>query len=161
MVEKIAKREKIGDVLAEGVRRAAEKLGKGAEKFALHVKGEEVPAHDPRVKGHLTLGYTLSSIGADHIRVAHDGAFTPFTPGWVPYFAERVKPLGIIEPLELTSIDHKKIRRFRYFQNVFSMQDTLNLCLFAFLPAFYLTLRELVDLVLEPLLAGRPVYGSF
>ena len=144
MVEMIAKREGIGDILAEGVKRAAEKLGRGAEKFALHVKGEEVPAHDPRVKAHVTLGYTLSSIGADHIRAAHDGAFTP---GWIPYFAERVKPLGIIEPLELSSIDHRKIRRFRYFQNVFSMQDTLNLCLLAFLPAFYFTLGELVDLV--------------
>jgi aldehyde:ferredoxin oxidoreductase len=144
MIEMISKREGIGDILAEGVKRAAEKFGRGAEKFALHVKGEEIPAHDARVKGHVALGYTLSSIGADHIRAAHDGAFTS---GWIPYFSKRVEPLGIIEPLETSSIDHKKVRRFMYFQNVFSMYDTLNLCLFAFPPAFYFTLRELVDLV--------------
>lgn len=144
MIEVIAKREGIGDILAEGVKKAAEKFGRGAEKFALHVKGEEIPAHDARVKGHIALGYTLSSIGADHIRAAHDSAFTS---GWIPYFSKRVEPLGIIEPLEISSIDHKKVRRFMYFQNVFSMYDTLNLCLFAFPPAFYFTLRELVDLV--------------
>ena len=144
MVEKIAKREGIGDILAEGVKRAAEKLGKGAEKFALHVKGEEVPAHDPRVKGHLTLMYALSPIGADHVQAEHDGAFTP---GWAPFFAERVKPLGILEPLELSSIDHKKVRRFFYFQNVFGTLDTLTLCLFAFAPCRYFTFRDLVDLV--------------
>ena len=144
MVEMIAKREEIGDILAEGVKRAAEKLGRGAEKFAVHVKGEELPAHDARVKGHLTLSYPLSPIGGDHIVAEHDGAFTP---GWTAFNAERVKPLGVIEPLELSSIDHKKVRRFLYFQNVFSMMDTLTLCIFTFAPCRYFTLGELVDLV--------------
>jgi len=144
MVEVIAKREGIGDILAEGVKRAAEKLGKGAEKFALHVKGEEVPAHDPRVKGHLALMYALSPMGADHVQAEHDGAFTP---GADSFFADRVEPLGILEPLELSSIDHKKVRRFFYFQNVFGMVDTLTLCLFAFAPCRYFTFKELVDLV--------------
>lgn len=144
MVEKIAKREGIGDILAEGVKRAAEKLGKGTEKFALHVKGEEVPAHDARVKGHLTLMYALSPMGADHVQAEHDGAFTP---GADSFFSDRVEPLGILEPLELSSIDHRKVRRFFYFQNVFGMVDTLTLCLFAFAPCRYFTFKELVDLV--------------
>ncbi len=144
MVEMIAKREGIGDILAEGVKRAAEKLGKGTEKFALHVKGEEVPAHDARVKGHLTLMYALSPMGADHVQAEHDGAFTP---GADSFFSDRVEPLGILEPLELSSIDHRKVRRFFYFQNVFGMVDTLTLCLFAFAPCRYFTFKELVDLV--------------
>jgi len=144
MVEMIARREGIGNILAEGVKRAAEKFGRGAEKFALHVKGEEVPAHDPRAKGHLALMYPLCPMGADHVQAEHDGAFTP---GWTPFFAQRVKPLGILEPLELSSIDHKKVRRFFYFQNVSSTLDTLTLCVFAFAPVRYFTLRELVELV--------------
>ena len=45
---KIAKREGIGEILADGVKNAAEKIGKGSEKFAIHVGGQELPAHDPR-----------------------------------------------------------------------------------------------------------------
>lgn len=89
MVEMIAKREKIGDTLAEGVKRAAEKIGKGSEKFAIHVKGEELPAHDPRVKGHITLMYPLSPVGADHMQAEHDSAFTPGTPDFFFYEKDR------------------------------------------------------------------------
>jgi aldehyde:ferredoxin oxidoreductase len=51
MTEKMAKREGIGDKLADGVRVAAEKIGKGAEKFAVHVGGQEVGMHDPKLAG--------------------------------------------------------------------------------------------------------------
>ncbi|MBE0477761.1 aldehyde ferredoxin oxidoreductase family protein, partial [Candidatus Aerophobetes bacterium] len=144
MIEKITKREGLGDILAEGVKRAAKKIGKGAEKFAIHAKGEEFPAHEPRVKGNLALMYTLCAMGADHVQAEHDGAFTP---GADPFFAERVAPLGILEPLELSSIDHKKVRRFFYFQSVFGIMDTLTLCFFTFAPCRYFTFRELVELV--------------
>jgi aldehyde:ferredoxin oxidoreductase len=46
LIEKIAKRQGIGNLLAEGSRKAAEKLGGGAEEFAMHVKGMEFPLHD-------------------------------------------------------------------------------------------------------------------
>jgi aldehyde:ferredoxin oxidoreductase len=48
MVHKIARREGIGDILAEGGKIAAEKIGKGAEPLAMHVGGEMMPMHDPR-----------------------------------------------------------------------------------------------------------------
>lgn len=48
MTEKLAKREGFGDILADGTRIAAQKIGKGAEKFAMHVGGVELPAHDPK-----------------------------------------------------------------------------------------------------------------
>lgn len=48
LVEKIARREGIGDLLAEGVRRASEKLGGASQEFACHGKGLEIPAHDTR-----------------------------------------------------------------------------------------------------------------
>jgi len=49
MTEKLAKREGFGDVLADGVARAAERIGKGAEVYAFHVCGQELPMHDPRL----------------------------------------------------------------------------------------------------------------
>ncbi len=48
MTEKLAARSGFGDVLADGVKRAAEKIGKGSEKFAVHAGGQELPMHDPR-----------------------------------------------------------------------------------------------------------------
>jgi aldehyde:ferredoxin oxidoreductase len=51
MTEKMAKREGIGDVLADGVKIAAEKIGKGAEEFAVHAGGQELGMHDPKLPG--------------------------------------------------------------------------------------------------------------
>jgi aldehyde:ferredoxin oxidoreductase len=49
MLEKIARREDVGDILADGVKVAAEKLGKGAEKYAVHIGGQELGMHDPKL----------------------------------------------------------------------------------------------------------------
>ena len=68
MVEKIGRREELGDVLAEGVKRAAEKIGKEAEKYAVHVRGMEPPAYDVRgIKG-MGLAFMSSPRGACHLR---------------------------------------------------------------------------------------------
>ena len=48
MLEKIARREGFGDVLADGVKVAAERIGKEAEKYAVHIGGQELGMHDPR-----------------------------------------------------------------------------------------------------------------
>jgi len=48
MLEKIARREGFGDVLADGVKVAAERIGKGAEEYAVHIGGQELGMHDPR-----------------------------------------------------------------------------------------------------------------
>jgi aldehyde:ferredoxin oxidoreductase len=48
MTEKVAKREGFGDILADGIKVAAEKIGKGADKFAIHIHGQELPMHDPK-----------------------------------------------------------------------------------------------------------------
>lgn len=67
LIERIAYRKGFGDLLAGGVRRAAEKLGKGKD-IALHVKGLELIQADPRgLKGY-GLGYAVSSRGGDHLR---------------------------------------------------------------------------------------------
>ena len=48
LAEKMAKREGFGAVLADGVEKAAQRIGKGAEKYAMHVHGHRIPYHDPR-----------------------------------------------------------------------------------------------------------------
>jgi len=48
LVKKMVAREGFGDILADGVKVASEKIGRGSEQFAMHVAGQEVPMHDPR-----------------------------------------------------------------------------------------------------------------
>jgi aldehyde:ferredoxin oxidoreductase len=72
LVEMIGQRRGIGDLLGEGVWRAAQKLGKGAEEFALHVKGREVPMHEHRGKRNVGLMYAVADRGACHMEWEHD-----------------------------------------------------------------------------------------
>ncbi|MFX1318011.1 MAG: aldehyde ferredoxin oxidoreductase family protein [Promethearchaeota archaeon] len=66
LIELIAKREGLGAVLAEGVRHAANEFG--VPELAVHVKGLEVPMHDPRAFFGLALTYAVSPCGANHMQ---------------------------------------------------------------------------------------------
>jgi len=68
IIEKMGKREGIGDILAEGVKTAGEKIGSGAEKLAQHIKGVEVTGYDLRCLKTAALGFAVSFRGADHNR---------------------------------------------------------------------------------------------
>lgn len=68
LIHKIGKREGIGDILAEGVKIAGEKIDKGAEKLAQHIKGVEVTGYDLRSLKTAALGFAVSFRGADHNR---------------------------------------------------------------------------------------------
>jgi len=67
LVEKIARREGIGDLLAGGTRAASEVLGQDSEKFAMHVKGLELPAYDSRAAKITGLGFVTANRGGDHM----------------------------------------------------------------------------------------------
>jgi len=84
MVKKIALREGwLGDVLAEGSMRAAEKIGKGAEQYACHIKGLELPGYDLRSLKTAALGFSVSFRGGCHLR---NGAYSPDVKGKVNRF---------------------------------------------------------------------------
>lgn len=68
LMRKIAYKDGIGEVLAKGVRLAAQEIGRGSEKLAVHVKGLETPAWDPRGKKGLGLSYATAAVGASHLR---------------------------------------------------------------------------------------------
>ena len=68
LIRKIAYREDLGDILAEGVKRASEKIGRESSKYALHVKGMEFPGYDPRGSIGMALAYATSDRGACHQR---------------------------------------------------------------------------------------------
>jgi aldehyde:ferredoxin oxidoreductase len=67
MVHQIGKNEKMGAILGQGVKRAAEKLGGDSWKYAVHVKGMEAPMHDPRTFYSMGLTYAVGPRGACHL----------------------------------------------------------------------------------------------
>ncbi len=68
LLEMIAYRQGFGDILAEGVRRAAERIGRGSDYYAMHVKGQEIAAQDGRAQQSMGLAHVTSNRGADHLK---------------------------------------------------------------------------------------------
>jgi aldehyde:ferredoxin oxidoreductase len=87
MTEKLVRRDGFGDVLADGTKRAAEKIGKGSEAYALHMGGQELAAHDPRVDTSLSISYRMDSTPGRHTQ---GGELVP--PGVMP---EGFDPTGL------------------------------------------------------------------
>jgi len=135
MVEMIARREGLGKVLADGVAKAASAFGKGAEEFAMHVKGQEIPMHEPRFKPGLGVGYTISPTGADHCHNIHDSAFTMRVGG-------ALRALGVSEPLPCQELSSAKVRMLVYGS---LWQHTLNCMVFCNFVPF--TTAQMVELV--------------
>jgi aldehyde:ferredoxin oxidoreductase len=67
-IELIGRREGVGDLLAEGSRRAAEAIGHESIAFAPQVKGLEIPGYEPRALQTMALGFAVNARGADHNR---------------------------------------------------------------------------------------------
>ena len=68
ILQKMGRREGFGDVLADGVKRAAERLGPAVEKFAMHIGGEELPMHDPKYNPGFHTAYRLDPTPARHMQ---------------------------------------------------------------------------------------------
>ncbi len=126
MVEMICKREGLGDILAEGVKRASDKLKNGSDKFAMHVKGAEFPMHEPRLKQGMGLGFALSPTGAEHMTNLDDYSFAHRRV--MAYHG----PIGILEPLALDDLSPKKVRAVAYFSNWRYLFNALLMCYFVF-----------------------------
>jgi len=66
LVKMIINREGIGDILADGTKRASEKIGKGSEKYAIHSMGQDLPMHDPKHYKDLGLTYAFDPTPGRH-----------------------------------------------------------------------------------------------
>jgi len=118
MTEMIAERKGLGDILADGVKVAAEKIGKGAEKYAIHVGGQDINVSDPRLANGLALGYMIDATPA-----RHTVGSTFYSEGFIP-----VEGLGVraswMHEYQGKGEDN---RRLNGFQNVL---NAAGLCLF-------------------------------
>jgi len=143
LIEKIAHREGLGDLLSQGSYIAAQKIGKGAEKFVYQVKGQEIPMHDPRLKTGVGLQYALSDYGADHMKAAHD----PFFKDKDSVGIKEMKGLGILEPVSPTDIGEKKVALFKLWDIYWTVFDILGVCHFGYVPRNVGTMEELLEII--------------
>jgi len=113
LIRKIALREGIGNILAEGTKRASSIIGRGAERFAMHIKGLELPAYDPRSAKAHGLSMVTSNIGASH------------TVGW-----SRPEIAGIPWRADPFSLEMKG-ELAKTLQDEIAMYESAGICLFA------------------------------
>ena len=135
LLRMILERRGIGDVLAEGSARAAEKIGRGAEQYVMAVKGLELPAHMPVVKRSLEVIYAVNPFGADHQSSEHDTLYMPRSP---QLFLQRLAKLGLNEPQSPKAMSPGKVRFAYETQLNYSVLDTLDLCQFVWGPSWQL-----------------------
>jgi len=135
LIEKIGKREGIGELLGEGTKRVAEKLGKGSEKFAMQVKGLELPAYDSRAAKITALGYAVASRGGDHMTGYIQGPTFIDTP-FLVVDDSKIDDLYVPKPKDATVL--------RDLENALTMFDVTGTCKFM---GLMLNAREWVDLI--------------
>jgi len=125
LTKKIAAREGLGDILAEGCYRASKIIGKGSEKFAIHVKGGEMTAGDPRGMPVRAVSYATSTRGSDHLRSN-------------PYVEELITPeeaekwFGSKEAADIYKGVKGKGRLLKWSEDFVTIGDILGLCKFAY-----------------------------
>ncbi|MEN6478767.1 MAG: aldehyde ferredoxin oxidoreductase family protein [Anaerolineales bacterium] len=129
MVDKIAHKEGLGAVLAEGPLRAARQIGHGAEAFAVQVKNQTYPAHEARFQRGLAISYAVSPTGADHQHALHDPGLDRVTEDGLLANAT-LRTMGLLDPIPLESLGVDKVRAVRQ-QMIFQiMNNCLTLCNF-------------------------------
>jgi aldehyde:ferredoxin oxidoreductase len=143
MIGKIARREGIGDLLAEGSRRAAEKIGGDSHFFAIQVKGQELPMHDPRGKVNVGLGYAISEIGADHLVVAHDTML--MNPDSVSF--KGAQGLGLQSAQPPRVFNEEKTSHFFTLERWTSFEKVSGLCFFGPVPRSFIQAADVVEAV--------------
>jgi len=120
LIKKIAYREGFGDVLADGALKAAQKIGRGSEKYVMHVKGLEIFKADPRgIKGY-ALGNAVATRGGDHLRSEPSFEFTEDPE-------EGIRRFGV--PESAFRLEYKgKGKVVKFYEERCVLADTLNAC---------------------------------
>ena len=125
MMEKIAMRQGVGYIFAEGIVRAAQQFGKEAEKYVSHCKGAVMAGVDSRMLKGTSLGFATSTRGADHLRALVPVEFPAF-PLMTPEQAlEKFGTADVLNP-----VSYNKAAPLIYYQHLSLLPDLFELCRF-------------------------------
>jgi len=134
MLEKLALRQDFGDVLADGVRIAAEKVGEASRPYAIHVGGQELPMHDPRFEPGLGVIYQIDATPGRHTQAGQYNNPPAYPSEMPPYGDKR----------------HEQTGRGKFVKEAACLVHTMNsagLCLFGFFATEYTYMPEMLSAV--------------
>ena len=123
VIDMIAKREGIGDMLADGTYRLSQKIGQDSGDFAMQTKGLEAGMHEPRLRLPLGFGWIVGPTGADHMFSIMD-ANNDFMIG-------SLKPLGILQAVPQDELGPKRVPIMKASQCQAVFTDSLCTCMMA------------------------------
>ncbi len=126
LIERIARRQGLGDLLAEGTYRAARQIGQGAEEFAMQVKGLEMPRQEPRRAKGFGLGHCTSNRGADHLYALPT---MDLSGNWEA--ARKVFPTEMLDQLMNVADETYKPDIVVYSEHFSAVADSLGVCKFS------------------------------
>lgn len=141
----IVARRGLGATLGEGVKRAAQTIGRGAGRYAMHVKGLEMVCFEPRSQTNLALGYAVAPVGPRYDICEHDWDFDTQV-GW-EHTLRLSRTLGILERVPMNHLGPDKVRHFKALHTLWSAADALDFCIFAIAPTRILSLPEMATLL--------------
>jgi len=153
LIERIAYRRGIGDILAEGTQRAAQIIGRGAARFAMQVKGMELPRQEPRFAKGFGLGHATSNRGADHL---YGLPAIDLAGAWD--VAQRLFPPEIVPELMDPDNEKYKADMVVFGEHFCAVTDALGICKFSTIEEYALFPEDLAPGLAA--LWGRPLTGA-
>ena len=127
VMEMVVHRRGIGNLLAEGARKASEVIGKGSGKYVMDVKGLAIDSRDPRGSKGWALGYAVSSRGGEHCRYLSPDFWSARYPE-PPWLKKEIKGFRGIDRLA----EEGKGAIIKYYEDMRAFQHCLEVCLFVF-----------------------------
>ncbi len=139
LIENIAlRKDDLGNLLADGINRAVEKLGPKTKPYLRFVKGIGIPAHMPRKKPGIGFAYLHGPNLTDHMKLEHD---------WIASDPGSLKKFNLTVQSAPDALDEAKIDIIKITQFYFAAMDTLSLCLFVFGPGNIYTFEEIIGML--------------
>jgi len=138
LIERIARRQGIGDLLADGTRLAAQSVGHNAEQYAMQVKGMELPRQEPRFAKGFGLGHATSNRGADHLY-----AMPAIDLGGNWEVARKIFPEEIVPELMDPANEKYKADMVVYGEHYCAVTDALGICKFSTVEVYSLLPEDL------------------
>jgi aldehyde:ferredoxin oxidoreductase len=141
MVRKIAHRQGLGNILADGVKRAAEKIGRGSEKWAIQAKGLEQSRVETRAAFGYALAFAVNPRGPDHL---HSETIAEF--GTRPGGRRLIKKITGDEKYANPRLLEKRADIVRWHEDCFAATDSLGLCAFINTSRFGVDPQQMADM---------------
>jgi len=141
MVRRIAHRQGLGNILADGVKRAAEKIGCGSEKWAIQAKGLEQSRVETRAAFGYALAFAVNPRGPDHL---HSETIAEF--GTRPGGRRLIKKITGDEKYANPRLIEKRADIVRWHEDCFAATDSLGLCAFINTSRFGVDPQQMADM---------------